>query len=70
MVIRYADDLVALCHSQRQAEQVKAAIAEWLAPRGLTFNEEKTRIVRVPRAQREGLGCRRETSIDALLRGR
>ena len=47
MVIRYADDLVALCHSQRQAEQVKAAIARWLAPRGLAFNEEKTRIVHI-----------------------
>jgi RNA-directed DNA polymerase len=47
IVIRYADDLVALCHSQRQAEQVKAGIAEWLAPRGLTFNEEKTRIVHI-----------------------
>jgi RNA-directed DNA polymerase len=47
MVIRYADDLVALCHSQRQAEQVKAVIAGWLAPRGLTFNEEKTRIVHI-----------------------
>ncbi|MEU6722057.1 group II intron maturase-specific domain-containing protein, partial [Nonomuraea sp. NPDC046802] len=46
-VIRYADDLVALCHSQRQAEQVKAQIAEWLTPRGLTFNEEKTRIVHI-----------------------
>jgi RNA-directed DNA polymerase len=47
MVIRYADDLVALCHSQRQAEQVKAAIAGWLAPRGLAFNEEKTRLVHI-----------------------
>ena len=47
MVIRYADDLVALCHSQRQAEQVKAGIAEWLAPRGLTFNEGKTKIVHI-----------------------
>jgi RNA-directed DNA polymerase len=47
MVIRYADDLVALCHSQRQAEQVKAAIAGWLAPRGLAFNEDKTRIVHI-----------------------
>ncbi|WP_207934263.1 group II intron reverse transcriptase/maturase [Actinomadura sp. KC06] len=47
MVIRYADDLVALCHSQRQAELVKAKIAEWLAPKGLTFNEEKTRIVHI-----------------------
>ena len=42
VVIRYADDLVALCHSQRQAEQVKASLAEWLAPRGLVFNEDKT----------------------------
>lgn len=47
MVIRYADDLVALCHSQRQAQEVKARIAEWLAPRGLAFNEEKTKIVNI-----------------------
>jgi RNA-directed DNA polymerase len=47
MVIRYADDLVAICHSQRQAQEVKARIAEWLAPRGLTFNEGKTRIVHI-----------------------
>ena len=47
VVIRYADDLVALCHSQRQAEQIKASLAEWLAPRGLVFNEDKTRIVLV-----------------------
>jgi RNA-directed DNA polymerase len=45
VVIRYADDMVALCHSQEQARQVKARLAEWLAPRGLTFNEEKTKIV-------------------------
>jgi RNA-directed DNA polymerase len=45
VVIRYADDLVALCHSQEQAQQVKARLAEWLAPRGLAFNEQKTRIV-------------------------
>lgn len=45
VLIRYADDLVALCHSQEQAEQVKAQLAEWLAPRGLVFNEDKTRIV-------------------------
>lgn len=44
-VVRYADDLVALCHSQWQAEQVKARAAAWLAPRGLAFNEDKTRIV-------------------------
>jgi RNA-directed DNA polymerase len=44
-LIRYADDLVALCHSRHEAEQVKARLAEWLAPRGLAFNEDKTRIV-------------------------
>ena len=45
VVIRYADDLVAMCHSRAQAEQVKARLAEWLTPRGLAFNEDKTRIV-------------------------
>jgi RNA-directed DNA polymerase len=45
VVIRYADDLIALCHSQRQAEQVKVKLAQWLAPRGLVFNEDKTRVV-------------------------
>jgi RNA-directed DNA polymerase len=44
VVVRYADDLLALCHSREQAEQVKAALAGWLAPRGLAFNEDKTRI--------------------------
>jgi RNA-directed DNA polymerase len=45
VLIRYADDMVALCHSQQQAEQVKARLGRWLAPRGLAFNEDKTRIV-------------------------
>ncbi|WP_398871119.1 group II intron reverse transcriptase/maturase [Streptomyces mirabilis] len=45
LLVRYADDLVALCHSREQAEQVKARLAEWLRPRGLVFNEDKTRIV-------------------------
>jgi len=45
--IRYADDVVVLCHSQEQAEHVRAKLAEWLAPRGLAFNEDKTRIVRL-----------------------
>src|SRR3954469_23133405 len=44
-LIRYADDMVALCYSKQQAEQVKARLAAWLAPRGLTFNEDKTRVV-------------------------
>jgi RNA-directed DNA polymerase len=45
VAVRYADDVVVLCHSQEQAEQVKARLAGWLAPRGLAFNEDKTKIV-------------------------
>ena len=45
VLVRYADDLLALCHSREQAQQVKARLAAWLAPRGLVFNEDKTRIV-------------------------
>jgi RNA-directed DNA polymerase len=45
VLIRYADDLAVLCHSQKQAQQVKAQLAMWLAPRGLSFNKDKTRIV-------------------------
>ena len=44
---RYADNLVVCCHSRQDAEQVKARLAEWLEPRGLAFNEAKTRIVPV-----------------------
>ena len=49
---RYADDLVACCHSRQQAERVKAQLAAWLAPRGLAFNEAKTRIIHLS----EGFG--------------
>jgi RNA-directed DNA polymerase len=45
IVVRYADDLVALCDSREQAEQVKQRLSAWLAPRGLSFNEDKTNIV-------------------------
>ena len=45
MLIRYADDFVALCHSRQEAWEVKARLAGWLAPRGLAFNEDKTRVV-------------------------
>lgn len=47
VVVRYADDLVAMCHSREQAEQVKQRLVVWLAPRGLTLNESKTRIVKL-----------------------
>jgi hypothetical protein len=35
VLIRYADDMVALCHSRQQAEQIKARLTAWLTPRGL-----------------------------------
>ena len=49
VVVRYADDLIALCHSREQAEQVKAQLAGWLAPRGLVFNQTKTQITHLDR---------------------
>ena len=45
VLVRFADDFVVMCISLEQAEQVKARLVSWLAPRGLGFNENKTRIV-------------------------
>ena len=45
VLIRYADDFLALCHTRQEAFEVKARLARWLAPRGLSFNEDKTRVV-------------------------
>ena len=44
-VIRYADDLVAICHTQQDAVGSKGRVAGWREPRGLAFNEDKTRVV-------------------------
>jgi RNA-directed DNA polymerase len=45
VLVRYADDLAVLCVTRAQAEQVRERLAGWLEPRGLAFNEAKTRIV-------------------------
>lgn len=45
VLVRYADDFVALCDSRDQAEQVKIRLTSWMASRGLAFNEDKTRVV-------------------------
>lgn len=45
VLVRYADDFVALCHSESDAYQVKERLKQWLEPRGLRFNEEKTQVV-------------------------
>lgn len=47
VLVRYADDFVVMCHTKDQAEQVRHRLEQWLAPRGLTFNEDKTHIVHV-----------------------
>jgi RNA-directed DNA polymerase len=47
VLVRYADDFVVLCHTQTQANQVKARLVQWLEPRGLAFNEGKTTVVPV-----------------------
>lgn len=44
-MVRYADDFVVFCHTKEGAEQAQKRLTEWLAERGLTFSEEKTRIV-------------------------
>ncbi|MEV7960300.1 group II intron reverse transcriptase/maturase [Streptomyces sp. NPDC088141] len=44
ILVRYADDFVVMCHTKEEAHQVKAKLEEWLKPRGLKFNEEKTKI--------------------------
>jgi RNA-directed DNA polymerase len=45
--VTYADDFVVLCHNREQAETVAARLSPWLKERGLSMNQEKTRIGRV-----------------------
>jgi RNA-directed DNA polymerase len=58
-LVRYADDGVVLCRSQRQAEQALDAVGAILTGLGLRLHPDKTRIVDL-RQGREGfdfLGC-------------
>jgi RNA-directed DNA polymerase len=56
------------CHTRQQAEQVKGRLAAWLAPRGLAFNEAKTRIVRLDQEGFVFLGFHlRRYSVGKLL---
>ncbi|MCR8580018.1 group II intron reverse transcriptase/maturase [Streptomyces sp. Isolate_219] len=45
ILVRYADDFAVFCTSKEEAETVKSRLGDWLEPRGLRFNEEKTRIL-------------------------
>jgi RNA-directed DNA polymerase len=42
---RYADDFAICCHSRQEAEIIREKLAGWLTERGLSLNEDKTRIV-------------------------
>jgi RNA-directed DNA polymerase len=46
-LVRYADDFVVMCHTRDQAERARSQLDQWLALRGLSFNEDKTRIVHI-----------------------
>jgi RNA-directed DNA polymerase len=45
VAVVYADDFVICCHTRGQAEGIRVKLAGWLAERGLSLNEDKTRIV-------------------------
>src|SRR6266536_2502350 len=45
VLVRYADDFVACCLTERQAHGVRERLTGWLAERGLSFNQDKTRVV-------------------------
>jgi len=47
-MVRYADDLVVLCQTKEEAEQVLTELREWSEAAGLTLHPTKTRIVHVP----------------------
>jgi group II intron reverse transcriptase/maturase len=42
--VRYADDFVVLCRTQRQAKEARQAVEQFLEPLGLTLSPEKTRV--------------------------
>jgi RNA-directed DNA polymerase len=45
VLVRYADDFAACCHTRQQAQEIRGKLAGWLAGRGLALNEDKTRVV-------------------------
>ena len=69
VLVRYADDAVALCRSRGQAEQALARFAQVLGGLGLRLNPDKTRVVDL-REGREGfdfLGCHFRARVSGRL---
>lgn len=46
-MVRYADDFVVFCESLEDAQKAKEELIEWLCQRGLSFSDEKTKIVHI-----------------------
>lgn len=44
-MVRYADDFVVMCESQKEAQDVLEELREWMGQAGLTLHPTKTRIV-------------------------
>ncbi len=68
-LVRYADDGVVLCRSQRQAQRALDAVGEILAGLGLRLHPDKTRIVDL-REGRDGfdfLGCHFRARLSGRL---
>jgi group II intron reverse transcriptase/maturase len=61
---RYADDIVVHCDTERQARNLRAAIAERLGPLGLELHPEKTKVVFCKSTNRPGTS--EHTSFDFL----
>jgi RNA-directed DNA polymerase len=59
-MVRYADDMVILCHSAAAAEEAMATLHQWSAQAGLELHPQKTRIVDMgqPKAHFDFLGYR------------
>ena len=59
-MVRYADDMVILCHSAEAAQEAMATLREWSAQAGLELHPEKTRVVDMgqPKAHFDFLGYR------------
>jgi RNA-directed DNA polymerase len=44
-MVRYADDMVVLCHTEEEAETALEKLRDWMAGAGLTLHPDKTRTV-------------------------
>src|SRR5947208_6326441 len=63
VLVKYADDLVALCATREQAEEARELVAAVLDVLGLRLHPEKTRVVHLAKGAegsgRAGARCRR-----------